>query len=126
MKNEQQPLASAELDERLEGLAWGVLLVVVGTIWLIPERILPAGTWLIAAGVIILGFNAIRYFKGIRMRGFSVILGVVALFAGLRTLLDVDLPLFPVALILIGIWTLVDRLFERNAAAPDNANQHSA
>ncbi len=106
----------AAMDERLESLGWGVLLVVIGTIWLMPERIVPPGTWLIAAGVIILGVNAIRYLKKIPTRGFSMLVAVVALFAGLRTLLDVDLPLFPVALIVIGVWILVKRLAERASA----------
>jgi hypothetical protein len=105
----------AQMDERLEGLGWGVLLVVIGTIWLLPERIVPPGTWLIAAGTIILGVNAIRYLKGIETRSFGMLVGVVALFAGLRALLDVDLPLFPVALIVIGLWILVKRLTERSA-----------
>lgn len=100
----------AEMDELLEGLGWGVLLVVIGTIWLMPARIVPPGTWPIAAGLIILGLNAVRYLKGIRMRGFSVAVGMVALFAGVQSLFDLDLPLFPVALIVTGVWMLVKRL----------------
>jgi hypothetical protein len=55
------------LSRRLEGFSWAVLLIVVGTIWLLPETQLPHGSWLIAAGLIMLGLNAIRYFNRIRM-----------------------------------------------------------
>ncbi len=109
-------LRKAEMDDCLESVGWGVLLVVIGTIWLMPEKILPPGSWLIAAGLIILGLNAIRWLKGIRVRGFGMVVGIVALFAGLRALFDVDLPLFPVALIVIGVWMLAQRLAGRSTA----------
>ncbi len=107
---------NAELDERMEGLGWGLLLVVIGTIWLLPDKVVPPGTWLIAAGLIVLGLNAIRYLKGIRVRVFGIVLGAVALFAGLRALFDVELPVFPVALIVIGVWMLVTRLAPNRSA----------
>ncbi len=94
-------------DQRLETLGWGVLLVVVGTIWLMPEKWTPPGTWLIAAGLILLGLNGIRYFKGISMSAFSLVAGAIALAAGLGALFGLDLPLFAIALIVTGACILL-------------------
>ena len=82
------------LSRRLEDFGWAVLLIAVGTIWLMPETLVPKGTWLIAAGVIMLGLNVVRRFNGIKMSGFSLFAGVLALLAGLGEFFGLKLPLF--------------------------------
>ncbi len=102
------------LERRFEDIGWGVLLLAIGTIWLVPEEHVPHGTWLIAAGLILLGLNAARFFKGIRMSGFSVVAGVLALIAGLGEFFGIGAPLFPIALIVIGLCSLVKPLLEKD------------
>jgi hypothetical protein len=103
------------LDRRLEDFGWGVLLITIGTIWLAPEKQVPHGSWLIAAGLIILGLNATRCFNGIRMSGFSLVIGILALVAGLGEFLALQVPLFAIALIVIGAVALLMRSLERNS-----------
>ncbi len=98
----------AALERRFEALGWGVLLMAVGTIWLLPD--VPHGSWLIAAGVIMLGLNAIRSFNGLRASGFSLVVGMLALIAGLGEFFGVAMPLFPIALIVIGAGSLLKAL----------------
>ncbi len=105
----------AALSRRLEGIGWGVLLIAIGTIWLLPAKQVPEGSWLIAVGLILLGLNAIRYAFGLRMSGFSVVVGILALLAGLGEFYGVKLPLFPVALIVVGVCLLLKRLFEKDS-----------
>ena len=95
------------LNKRLEDFGWGVLLITIGTIWLLPEKQVPQGSWLIAAGLITLGLNAIRYFNGIKMVGFSLVVGGLALFAGLGAFFSLKLPLLAIALIVIGACSLL-------------------
>jgi hypothetical protein len=52
------------LNTRLEAIGWGLFLVIIGTLWLFPENITPKGIWLIAAGLIMLGVNLVRYGAG--------------------------------------------------------------
>ncbi len=96
------------LERRFEAFGWGVLLIAVGTIWLLPD--VPHGSWLIAAGLIMLGLNAARFFNGLRTSGFSLVVGVLALIAGLGDFLGVAMPLFPIALIVIGTGSLLKAL----------------
>jgi len=51
-------------------------------LWLLPDETIPEGTWLIGVGVIMLGLNAARYMYGIKMSGFTVVLGIIALSIG--------------------------------------------
>ncbi len=105
------------LSKRLEDFGWAVLLIVIGTIWLMPEKLTPKGSWLIAAGIIMLGLNAIRYFKGIKMVGFSLVAGILALLAGLGEFFGLTLPLFAIALIVIGVVMLLKPLLEKNSVS---------
>ena len=102
------------LERRFEDIGWGVLLVAIGTIWLVPEEHVPHGSWLIAAGFILLGLNAARFFRGIRMSGFSLVAGILALIAGLGEFFGVGVPLLPIALIVIGLCSLVKPLLQKD------------
>ena len=106
------------LNKHLEDIGWGVLLITIGTIWLVPEKLIPQGSWLIAAGLIMLGINAIRYFNGINMRGFSLVAGILALFAGAGAFFSLNLPLFAIALIVIGTCMLLKPLLEKDSISP--------
>ena len=102
------------VERRFEDVGWGVLLLAIGTIWLVPEEHVPHGSGLIAAGLILLGLNAARFFRGIRMSGFSLVAGILALIAGLGEFFGVGVPLFPIALIVIGLCSLVKPLLEKD------------
>jgi predicted membrane protein len=103
------------LSKRLEDFGWAVLLIVIGTIWLMPANLMPKGSWLIAAGIIMLGLNAIRYFNGIKMVGFSLVAGILALLAGFGEYFGLTLPLFAIALIVIGLVMLIKPFLEKNS-----------
>ncbi len=102
------------LNSRLENLGWGALPIAIGTIWLVPEKLIPQGTLLIAVGVIMFGLNAARYFNGIAMNCFSLGVGILALVAGVGESLGYKLPLFAIALIVIGVAILFRPLFEKD------------
>ena len=104
------------LERRFEDLGWGVLLIAVGTIWLVPEKYVPHGSWLIVAGIVLLGLNVIRFFSGIRMSGFSFVVGILALIAGLGEFFGVGVPLLPIALIVIGMCSLLKPLLEKDSS----------
>jgi hypothetical protein len=105
------------LERRFDDFGWGVLLIAIGTIWLLPETHVPHGTWLIAAGIILLGLNAARFFSGISMSGFSLVVGILALIAGLGEFFGVGVPLFPIALIVIGALSLLKPLLDKNSSS---------
>jgi hypothetical protein len=94
--------AQRAVSKRLDELAWALFLILIGAIWLLPAGTVPEGTWLVGAGVILLGVNAVRVLRGIKTSGLAIVLGVLALAAGLGHLTAVRVPVFPILFIVIG------------------------
>lgn len=100
----------ADLNRRLETICWGLFLIMIGGFALVKS--VPEGTWLIGAGVIMLGLNAVRLVVGIRVSWFTLILGTIALLSGLGSVYGIEIPVGPLLIILIGLAIIV-RAFER-------------
>ena len=98
-----------DLNHRLETVGWGLFLIMLGGFALV--RGVPEGTWLIGAGLIMLGLNAVRLMVGIRASWFTLILGTIALLSGLGSVYGVDIPVGPLLIILIGL-AIVVRAFQ--------------
>jgi hypothetical protein len=112
-----QDNAKALLNKQLEASAWGLFLIMLGGMAFIPDERVNEGWWSVGVGVILLGLNVARYLKGIRMSGFTTVLGVIALVTGVGELAGVDLPGLAILLILLGLnlvlkpWIEARRLF---------------
>ncbi len=91
------------ISKQIDGISWALFFIMIGGIGLVPAEKVPQGVWLIGAGLIMLGNNLFRYIKGIKVVGFTIVLGILALMAGLSDFLGFDIPLFPVLLILVGL-----------------------
>ena len=61
----------AALNKRLETIAWGAFLILLGGFMFVPEEIIKGGWWSIGVGLIMLGLNAARYVNGLRMSGLE-------------------------------------------------------
>ena len=99
--------------KRLDQIGWGIFLVMVGAIWLVLS--VPQGTWLIGTGILLLVLNAIRSRLGIPLSGVSVALGVLALAAGLGDFTGINLPLFPVCLVIMGATMILRPMMSQRA-----------
>jgi hypothetical protein len=99
-----------DLGSRLDGIGWGLLLIMTGAIWLVPEEQIPQGTWLVGTGLLLLALNGYRYLKGIDVSAFTTFLGALALAAGLGDYLGVQLPLLAILFIVIGASIIVKPL----------------
>jgi hypothetical protein len=109
--------AGSTLNQRLEDVGWGLMLIFTGILWLAPDERVPHGTWLLGVGVILLGLNFVRYLKGIRVSVFTTLVGAFALLGGLGGLLSVNLPLFAAVLIVLGSAILFKTLFATSSEA---------
>jgi cytosine/uracil/thiamine/allantoin permease len=109
----EQDSRKSALNKRLERIGWGLFLIMLGGLWLVPQGSVPEGAWLIGAGLIMLGLNGVRFLNGIPISSFTLVLGIVAMGAGLGSLLGMEFPVFAVFLILVGVSILLKPLFER-------------
>lgn len=93
--------------KRLDEIAWALVLVMTGGLWLAPKTMFPEGTWLAGVGLIILGLNAARRLRGLGMNGFGLVVGLVALAAGIGRIIGRDLPIVPALLIVLGVALII-------------------
>jgi len=94
-----------DLNRRLETTSWGLFLIMIGGFALLRD--VPEGTWLVGAGLIMLGLNAARLIVGIRASWFTLILGTIALLSGVGSVYGIDIPVGPLLIILIGLAIIV-------------------
>lgn len=103
----------AALNKRLETIAWGLFLVMLGGFILVPVDIVSKGIWSIGVGLIMLGLNAARYFSGIRMSGFTTVLGILSLVSGFAELFGVNTFEGALLLIILGAYLILKPWFDK-------------
>lgn len=116
METKIEPTVDSEkatLNKRLETVFWGLFLIMLGGWGLVPDAIIPKGAWSIGVGMLLLGLNLVRYLNGIRMSGFTTVLGVLALVGGLSEMLGwADLN-GAVVLIILGAYLVLKPWIEK-------------
>jgi hypothetical protein len=100
------------LDKRYQTIAWGVGLVWIGILSIIPGEQNEIG--ILSIGVILLSLNTWRYLSNIPINVFTTILGIVMSALGLAVILRpvlnfprFELDLFSLLLIVIGLYILL-------------------
>ena len=103
----------AALNKRMETIAWGCFLIMVGGFLFVPNDRVPEGLWSIGIGAIMLGLNAARYYFKIRMSGFTTVLGIISVIGGVVQLLGVNNLEGAFLLIILGAYLLVKPWFDQ-------------
>ena len=103
----------AALNKRLETMAWGAFLVMLGGFMFVPEEIVRGGWWSIGVGLIFLGLNAARYFNGLRMSGFTTFLGILSVIGGVLDLVGMEGVNGAVLIIVLGGYLILKPYFEK-------------
>ncbi len=105
--------AKVELNKRLESIAWGLFLIMLGGFMFVPKAYAPEGLWSIGVGLIMLGLNVARYFNKIRMSGFTTILGLIGVIGGAVQLFGVKDVEGAFLLILLGAYLVLKPWFDK-------------
>jgi len=103
----------AALNKRLETVAWGAFLVMLGGFMFVPDETVKGGWWSIGVGLIFLGLNAARYFSGLRMSGFTTFLGIISVIGGVLDLAGIEGVNGAVLLIVLGGYLILKPYFEK-------------
>jgi hypothetical protein len=107
----------AALNKRLESIAWGCFLILWGgsMFWskIMPANQVPEGLWSIGVGIILLGLNAARYFKQIKMSGFTTVLGIISVIGGVVQLFGVKNLEGAFLLLILGAYLILKPWFEK-------------
>ncbi len=103
----------AELNKRLESIAWGLFLVMIGGFALIPRGLIHQGWWSVGVGAIMLGLNAARYLNHLRMSGFTTVLGILSVIGGVVQLFGVENVEGAFLLIILGAYFIIKPWLEQ-------------
>jgi hypothetical protein len=113
----QEPVSvdpgKAAVNKRLETMAWGAFLIMLGGFMFVPQEIIKGGWWSIGVGLIFLGLNAARYLNGLRMSGFTTFLGILSVAGGVLDLVGMPGVNGAVLLIVLGGYLLLKPYFEK-------------
>lgn len=85
---------------KLDTIGWSLFFIWVGIAWIAE---LGTGIGLLGAAAITLGAQLARRIKGLNMEGFWVVVGAAFGLGGLWEIFDVQTPLAPLVLIILGI-----------------------
>jgi len=110
---ETRTAQAGPLSQRLERIGWALFLIMIGSVTLLPDGLVPEGTWLVGTGLIMIALKVIRHFKGLPVNGFTNVLGLIALAVGVSSVTGVELPVFPVLLAAIGLQIVFSVLLPR-------------
>ncbi len=117
MKEEKKDVSidpdKAALNKRMETMAWGAFLIMLGGFMFVPEEIIKGGWWSIGVGLILLGLNGARYFNGLRMSGFTTFLGVISVLGGIFDLVTVQDFGGAIFLIVLGGYLILKPWFDK-------------
>jgi hypothetical protein len=95
-------------------IAWGTLFILWGITEMFPS--LPDGTGALGIGIILIGLNLVRSWKGQPASRFTTTFGILALLLGALELarpflhLSFELPIFAILLLALGL-ILLGRTF---------------
>ena len=103
----------AALNKRLETIAWGCFLILLGGFMFVPEEIIRGGWWSIGVGLIMLGLNAARYFNGLKMSGFTTFLGLLSLIGGALEVAGLYTLNGAILIIVLGAYLLLKPFFDK-------------
>jgi len=103
----------AALNKRLETIAWGCFLIMLGGFMFVPNEIIRGGWWSIGVGLIMLGLNAARYFNHLRMSGFTTVLGILSVIGGILDLVGMEGINGAVLVIVLGGYLVLKPWFDK-------------
>lgn len=109
--------AAATLDrrfsaERLDTLAWALLLIWIGIVLLAS---LGWGIGLLGVGIILFSEQLVRVYSAANLQIFWIVAGAVLVIGGVSDLAGIQISLIPVAFIVAGVALLVSALFSKTA-----------
>jgi hypothetical protein len=79
----------------------------------VGQEVVRGGWWSIGVGLIFLGLNAARHFSGLRMSGFTTVLGVLSVIGGVVDLVGVPGVNGAVLLIVLGGYLILKPYFDK-------------
>jgi hypothetical protein len=86
-------------EQKLDSIGWGLFFIWIGVALFLGFQL---QTSLVGIGVIILGMQIVRKYFKFKFEMFYVIAGICLIIFNLLKISDINIPIIPIALIVIG------------------------
>lgn len=100
------------LDERLDIMGWGVALIMIAVLLVVPG-VSKLWQFLFPFGLVFIVMSMVRKMMRTRRDTEGLILGITAIFIGMLDLIGIDLrffPLIPTAFAVVGIALIINAI----------------
>ena len=106
-----------ELAKRLDAAGWGTFILWVGIalMWDVGW-----GVGLLGIGLITLAGQAARQYVRLKPEGFWVVVGALFLIGGLGALYQLDIPMGPIVLMVVGLTLVISAFTDRRSTSTDH------
>ncbi len=123
MEETRNEATSEEVSRNVARAVWGVLLIWIGAAVLLHWS---WGVGLLGAGAILLGAQAVRRYRRVKVEGFGLVVGLLLVLCGISSMFNLGLELAPLLSIGFGIALLVSTLkATRHATGERELHAHS-
>ena len=105
----------ATFERRIDAIGWGVLLVALGGVLLLPDA--PEELWLVAVGGVMVVMSGVRAAMGLPVVWFTAMVGVGALVWGGAAVLGFPDEAAALALLAVGVLIVAGEVLRGSRSA---------
>lgn len=108
-------MARHDRSSKFDAAGWALFFIWVGVAWLADVGM---GVALLGVAAITLGMQGLRKLNGVAVEGFWVLVGLGFVIAGLWHWIDIEKPLAPFILIIVGVALFFWKVLPRSRNRP--------
>lgn len=93
-------------NRRIEHATWAIFLMFFGLMFIIDEKHIPNGAWMMGIGLLLLLLNALRHIQTLPISHFTSGLGVLLILLGVGDYASYKVPTGALIVFIIGAFLL--------------------
>jgi hypothetical protein len=93
-------------NRRIEHATWAIFLMFFGLMFIVDEKYIPDGAWMMGIGILLILLNGIRYLQTLPISHFTAGLGVVLIILGAGDYASYNVPTGALVIFVIGAFLL--------------------
>lgn len=99
-------------NRKIEHASWALFLMFFGLMFIVDEKIIPDGAWMMGIGALLVLLNILRYTQSLPLSHFTSGLGVILIIFGIGDYASYDIPKGALIIFIIGAFLLGNVLFK--------------
>ena len=93
-------------NRRIEHATWAIFLMFFGLMFILDEKYIPDGAWMLGIGILLILLNVLRYVQTLPISHFTAALGVLLMILGVGDYASYKVPTGALIVFIIGAFLL--------------------